>query len=331
MKNLLYGVLFGALFTLSCGEDEEKVVNQRGQNTNVVERNGSDLKSEVQQEIVNELNRVAQGQNLEVLEDEELEFKFDFEFAAGSATIEFLEPPSIGVLTLLEDGRTAKYIPNANAFGDDKVVFVVAQEDLKSDPTEINIKVISVNDVPQFPELKMNVQEDGAGALTLVATDPDDQELEYSLTTPPENGDATLDVSSGQVFYNPDANFNGTDTFTLTVKDAQGATSQGIVTVTIEAFNDAPDGSDTDLGFSLSQGGTLQENLVGSDVDGDTLTFTITQQPTQGEITSLNAQTGAFEYSLANNAAFLGTDTFKYTVSDGVLTSEEVTVNLTAN
>ena len=40
--------------------------------------------------------------------------------------------------------------------------------------------------------------------------------------------------------YTPNANFNGTDTFTYEVSDGNGGTAQATVTITVNAVNDAP-------------------------------------------------------------------------------------------
>ena len=48
-----------------------------------------------------------------------------------------------------------------------------------------------------------------------------------------------LSVASNIVTYTPDADYNGTDTFTYTITQGD-KTSSADVTVTIEAVNDAP-------------------------------------------------------------------------------------------
>jgi VCBS repeat-containing protein len=45
---------------------------------------------------------------------------------------------------------------------------------------------------------------------------------------------------NGQLVYTPDANFNGTDTFTYSADDGMGGTAQATVTVTVTSVNDAP-------------------------------------------------------------------------------------------
>ena len=46
--------------------------------------------------------------------------------------------------------------------------------------------------------------------------------------------------ADGTVTYTPAANFTGTDTFTYTVRDGNGGSDDGTVTVTVDPVNDAP-------------------------------------------------------------------------------------------
>src|SRR5206468_469886 len=49
----------------------------------------------------------------------------------------------------------------------------------------------------------------------------------------------TLALSASQISYSPPAGFSGDDTFTYALTDARGATSFGLVTVSVSA-NNAP-------------------------------------------------------------------------------------------
>lgn len=62
-----------------------------------------------------------------------------------------------------------------------------------------------------------------------------------------------------------------------------------------------------------------------TDGNGDTLTATVTIRPTNGELAF--SPNGAFTYT--PNTGFSGEDTFRYTASDGTLTSEPATVTIT--
>ena len=64
-----------------------------------------------------------------------------------------------------------------------------------------------------------------------------------------------------------------------------------------------------------------------SDADLDTLTAAVAANPTKGSI-ALNKD-GSFNYT--PNAGFSGTDTFTYTVSDGIVNSEPATVTVSVH
>ncbi len=93
--------------------------------------------------------------------------------------------------------------------------------------------------------------------------------------TQPANGTVTIDAA-GNVVFVPDANFNGSDSFTYTVTSG-GVTETATVNVTVNAVNDAPTqtvpgaqatAEDTDLVFSSANGNALSI----ADVDGNVTT-----------------------------------------------------------
>ena len=113
----------------------------------------------------------------------------------------------------------------------------------------MTITVNDVNDAPVAVNDSGTVAEDAATALTidLTANDTDvDGTIDDATLTiiQPAHGTVT-DNGDGTVDYVPDANFFGTDTFTYTVQDDDGAISNiATVTVTVTAVNDAPVAND---------------------------------------------------------------------------------------
>ena len=82
---------------------------------------------------------------------------------------------------------------------------------------------------------------------------------------------------------------------------------------------------DSQLSYNLSdQDNSVDLTLVASDVDGDSLSYTIVNQPQQG---SLSGTAPELTYQPA--AGFTGTDSFNFQVSDGVALSRIATVSLT--
>jgi len=53
-------------------------------------------------------------------------------------------------------------------------------------------------------------------------------------------GSLTITQSGTRISYTPQANFQGTETFTLTISDGQGNTATNTVTMTVTNVNDPP-------------------------------------------------------------------------------------------
>ncbi len=148
-----------------------------------------------------------------------------------------------------------------------------------------------------------------------------------AIITNPVNGTA-FSNSNGTVTYTPDSGFTGTDTFTYTVDDDQGATSnEATVAVTVVNANNAPVAVDD--AFNVNE--NTSDNILGvlfndSDPDGDTLVITEVGTTNNGG-TVINNGTG-LSYTPA--VSYVGVETFDYTVSDGKDTMT-ATVTVTVN
>jgi VCBS repeat-containing protein len=164
-------------------------------------------------------------------------------------------------------------------------------------------------------------------------SDPDEDEFSATVATAPVSGQLDL-RPDGSFTYTPNAGFTGTDLFSYTAADPDGATSEPVavkVTVTPppnRAPVAAPDTYSTSVGELLA---IAAPGLLGNDSDldvGDTLTAATVTQPAHGILT-LNPD-GSFTY--APDFGFTGTDSFTYTASDnrgGV--SEPATVTVSVN
>ncbi|HPG94596.1 MAG TPA: Ig-like domain-containing protein, partial [Dokdonella sp.] len=86
--------------------------------------------------------------------------------------------------------------------------------------------------------------EDEAIALNLTGTDNENDTLTFAIVNPPANGSLGAIVPGGPqsatVQYTPNADANGSDSFTFTVDDGQATSAPATISLTITPVNDVP-------------------------------------------------------------------------------------------
>lgn len=232
--------------------------------------------------------------------------------------------PTKGTVTRSADGKYT-YTPNADFNGTD--TFTVTASDGKGGTATqtINITITPVNDAPTAPATNSaTTAEDAAVTVSIGAADVDGDALTYTAAGA-ANGKVTF-AEGGKAIYTPNANFNGTDSFTVTVSDGKGGTATQTVNITVTPVNDPPVVAATQT-VAGTEDTPLAITVNATDVDGDVLTYT-----------PAGASNGKVEVGLGGkltytpNANFNGTDTFTVTVSDGNggTATQTVTVNIAA-
>src|SRR5256712_419724 len=135
----------------------------------------------------------------------------------------------------------------------------------------------------------------------LVASDVDADSLTYSIVANGAKGTATItNATTGAFTYTPHANANGADTITFKANDGSVDSNTATVTITIAAVNDAPVAANGAL--TATEDTPASGMLVASDVDADSLTYSIVANGAKGTATITNAATGAFTYTPHANA-----------------------------
>src|SRR5207248_589138 len=136
-------------------------------------------------------------------------------------------------------------------------------------------------------------------------------------------------ANTGAAIYNPNASFNGTDSFTFRVSDGQ--TNSGIATVSLTvtppvvATNHPPVANNQSVATVEATPKAI--TLNGSDPDGALSSFLIVTRPALRHAPAIDANTGAAIYT--PNASFNGGDSFTFRVTDGQTDSGVATVSLT--
>ena len=171
-------------------------------------------------------------------------------------------------------------------------------------PTAVNDTASTTEDTPVIISVLANDADPDGDPLTVV-----------SATAP--NGTVIINAD-GTIAYTPNANFNGTDTITYTISDGQGGTSVATVTISVAVANDAPQ---VDAPLGNQSNADADPVLVPtaanfSDLDGDTLTFSVAGLPAG---LTIDPATGVISGTIDNSASQVagGIYTVSVTVNDG--------------
>ena len=214
------------------------------------------------------------------------------------------------------------YSPAANYNGSDSFTYKANDGLLDSNTATVNVTVNAVNDAPVCSNVSLTTDEDTPGDVAPNCTDVDGDSLTYSIVSGASHG--TASVVSGQLHYSPAANYNGSDSFTYKANDGLLDSNTATVNVTVNAVNDAPVCSNVSLTTDEDTPGDVAPNC--SDVDGDSLTYSIVSGASHG---TASVVSGQLHYSPAAN--YNGSDSFTYKANDGLLDSNTATVNVTVN
>ncbi|OGN08377.1 MAG: hypothetical protein A2750_02790 [Candidatus Yanofskybacteria bacterium RIFCSPHIGHO2_01_FULL_45_42] len=160
-------------------------------------------------------------------------------------------------------------------------------------------------------------------------TDADGDALYAFVVEEPAHG--TLDFfGDGSFTYMPEADYNGSDSFTYKAHDDSDDNSdEAVVTLTVNPVNDAPaaqdDAATADEDSSNNAIDVLNND---SDIEPDILTVTGVTAPVNGTAEIAEEGTGV---SYTPNADYNGPDSFEYTISDGNGGTATATVTIDVN
>ena len=84
--------------------------------------------------------------------------------------------------------------------------------------------ITPVNDAPVSRDVFASVLEDQTLSMALPVSDVDGDVLTYRQISAPTNGSAIIDAN-GNLTYQPQANFNGSDRLVVEVDDGNGGTT----------------------------------------------------------------------------------------------------------
>ena len=161
--------------------------------------------------------------------------------------------------------------------------------------------------------------EDTAITTNVLANDTFEGTPVVTAVTDGANG-TVINNGDGTVTYTPNADFNGTDSYTYTVTSG-GVTETATVNVTVNAVVDIA--NDTASG---NEDTAITTNVLANDTFEGSPVVTAVTDGANGTV--VNNGDGTVTYTA--NADFNGTDSYSYTVTSGGVT-ETATVNVTVN
>ncbi|MDO7084179.1 tandem-95 repeat protein [Pseudocolwellia sp. AS88] len=265
----------------------------------------------------------------------------DADGTVNKTSVSVISLPTNGNVSINIPTGTITYTPNPDVSGTDVFSYTVEDDQGQvSEPASVTVTIYAQNDAPVAQSDTASTPMNTLVSIDVAANDTD-RDVGDSLNPATivivgaaSNGTAVLNTTTNNIDYTPSGAFSGVDTFSYTIKDSTGATSNPAtvsVTVTFVAgpANVAPTAGDDSA--NVQEDSSIIINVLANDSDSDgtlnTNSVSIVAMPSDG-IISVNMTTGAITYT--PNANFNGSDTFSYNVKDNSNdTSNTATVAIT--
>jgi hypothetical protein len=217
------------------------------------------------------------------------------------------------------------YTPAPNFHGSDSLEFQATDGGFFSNVSKVRITVSSVNDAPVARDTLVETNEDTPVNAQFQAYDADLDPLTYTKLTGPFHGTFTgFSLSTGSFTYTPAPDYFGPDSITFRARDAVLNSNNATVRISVLAVNDPPVARDSAL--STGKNTSVLGRFQSYDVDGGPPAYARLDGPFNGTLTGFDASTGVFTYT--PNLDFLGRDSIKFHVFDGVTNSNIGTVRI---
>ncbi|MCW5783054.1 MAG: tandem-95 repeat protein [Nitrospirales bacterium] len=200
-------------------------------------------------------------------------------------SITIVSGPTNGTITSINPDGTVDYTHNGSETLSDSFTYTIRDlSGLPSNTVTVDVTVTPVNDPPTAIADSFTVNEGSTNTLNLSNndTDPDDglDLTSITIASGPANGTITSINPDGTVEYTHNGSETLSDSFTYTIRDLSGATSNPIrVDVTVTPVNDAPvitsDGGNATANISVTTGTTAVTDVHATDAENNSLTYSI--------------------------------------------------------
>ena len=261
----------------------------------------------------------------------------DLNNEGDSLTILSVDGVENGTVTIAPDKKSIDFIPTANWNGVESFTYTIRDNDEVQSTAIVTVTVSAVNDPPQAADDSAEMSEDGAVTVDVLNNDTDldlareGDDLIIESTADVDHGSVSIAPDNKSLTFTPTSNWNGTETFSYTIKDQFDSTATASVTITVLALNDAPAAEDDSFSISEDQNTALDVLNNDSDVDllleGDNLIITTVTAADQGSAT-ISPDYKHINYLPPDN--WYGEAHFSYTIQDaeGIESGADVTVTV---
>jgi large repetitive protein len=179
--------------------------------------------------------------------------------------------------------------------------------------------VVGVNSTPTCVALALTTFEDTPGRLGPVCSDAENERLSYRIVSQGTQG--TASVAAGKLRYVPEDDLNGPDRFLYQARDRKRWSKPAAVIVNIRRVNDPPTCAARSL--TVDEDGGAAVGAQCSDVEGDSLVYSITSAARRGSAFVIGGKLRYFPLPNAN-----GPDSFSCRARDASLPSAPATVSV---
>ena len=262
---------------------------------------------------------MAVDQNIATPEDVSVPILLAASDVDGDAlTFRVVAQPANGTLSGSVPNLT--YHPNHDYHGFDSFTFGVNDGKVVSNTATVSVTIVAVNDAPVAVAQSVATPENTSLSITLMGTDADGDALTYLMVGQPNHGNLTGAIPN--LIYVPNAAYHGRDSFTFKVSDGQADSSVATVTIDVASVNDVPVAKGNEI--TTLEDTPVPVTLMGSDLDGDAVTFRVVDQPEHG---TLSGSPPNLTYT--PDANYYGADALSFQVSDAQADSEVAAIRFT--
>jgi outer membrane protein OmpA-like peptidoglycan-associated protein len=250
--------------------------------------------------------------------------------AGETLSIASVTQPTGGTVMITGGGTGLTFQPDAGFTGTATFTYTISDGNGGTDTATVTVTVATGNVPPNAVDDTATVAEDsGPTVIDVLGNDSDGNGDTLTVTSVTQPAGGMVVLTGGVVTFQPNAEFNGTTTFTYTISDGNGGSSTAMVTVNVTPVNDPPN-ADDDIATVAEDSGAMTIDVLGNDTIApdaeETLTITSVIQPVNGTVVITGGGTGLTFQPSPN---FNGTTTFTYTISDGNGGTDTATVTVT--